>query len=56
MEDGIAVTRAAAPIPPGCICSYTWGGGPARLVRNGALASCPADHAEIDGQARNAPG
>jgi hypothetical protein len=50
MEADIMVTRTSPPIPSGCICSYTWGVWPARLVRNGALASCPADHAEIDGR------
>lgn len=51
-SSGITVTKAPPPIPMGCICAYTWGfgldGPPGRLVRNGALASCPADHSEVD--------
>lgn len=45
---GITVTKAPPGIPAGCICAYTWGGLPGRIVRNGALASCPADHSEVD--------
>ena len=45
---GIEVAKAPPPIPFGCICSYTWAALPGRLARNGALASCPADHSEVD--------
>jgi hypothetical protein len=45
------VKQAAPPIPYGCICAYTWGFLEARLVRNGPISSCPADHAVIDGAA-----
>ena len=44
---------APPSIPAGCICAYTWH--PAydgRSVRNGPLASCPADHTAIDAAAR----
>lgn len=42
------VTQAPAAIPTGCICAYTWAYDPPRVVRNGVLASCPADHEAID--------
>lgn len=46
----LTVVATAPPgIPAGCICSYTnhpEGGG--RLLRNGPLTSCPADHAGVD--------
>lgn len=48
----MTLTAAQAPpgIPYGCICSYTWHSAcDGRIVRNGALASCPADHAAVDG-------
>ena len=44
-----AVRRALPQIPMGCICSYTWSTFGGHLMRNGALAGCPADHTEIDG-------
>jgi len=41
---------SATPIPIGCICAYTWhSDGSGRIVRNGPLASCLADHTEVDG-------
>ena len=40
------VRTAPAPIPVGCICAYTWSFTARRLVRNGPLANCPADHRE----------
>ena len=49
-----SVRRPVNPdIPLGCICSYTWH--PAcdgRIVRNGALLSCRADHSLVDEAAR----
>jgi hypothetical protein len=46
----VGYTLAPPPIPPGCICSYT-NGLDASSVRNGPVASCPADHTLIDGHA-----
>jgi hypothetical protein len=40
------VSTAPPPIPPNCICSYTWMSG--RAVRNSPIQSCPADHTAID--------
>jgi hypothetical protein len=40
----VTVTETPS-IPMGCVCAYTWAGIPGRLVRNGALSSCTADHA-----------
>jgi hypothetical protein len=50
-----AVTEfQGSAIPLGCICSYTWDlAVPGRIVRNGAVLSCPADHSLVDGQARD---
>jgi hypothetical protein len=46
--------EAAPPIPPGCICSYTWhSAGDGRVVRNSPLKSCPADHTAIDEASRS---
>ena len=46
--DRLTMTTAVLDgIPPGCICAYTWANdGSPRVVRNGAVASCPADHAQ----------
>jgi hypothetical protein len=45
------MTKTPPSIPAGCICSYTWHSAcDGRIVRNGALASCPADHSEVDGK------
>lgn len=44
------VTTTSAPIPPRCICAYTWDGLSGALFRNGAVMACPADHAAVDGR------
>jgi hypothetical protein len=44
----VTVTVAPPPIPFGCICSYTWRCDGPGVVRNGALASCSADHSAVD--------
>jgi len=43
-----ATLTAPADIPRGCICSYTWAVHRPGIVRNGPVASCPADHSEVD--------
>jgi hypothetical protein len=50
MWDNAWTVKTAPPaIPVGCICAYTWHPShDGRSVRNGPLASCPADHTEID--------
>jgi hypothetical protein len=50
------VKTAPAPIPFGCICAYTWSVLESRQVRNSPVASCPADHTEIDKAAAAASG
>ncbi len=47
------VKTAPPGIPAGCICAYTWHpAGDGRIVRNGALGTCPADHGAVDTAAR----
>ena len=51
MNETIA-QQAPPSIPPGCICAYTWHpAADGRLMRNGAVLNCPADHAAVDGAA-----
>ena len=42
--NGAVTEFQGTAIPMGCICAYTWSGIPGRLIRNGALRSCTADH------------
>jgi hypothetical protein len=46
--NGVVIEVQGQAIPPGCICSYTWASHRPGIVRNGPLASCPADHGEVD--------
>lgn len=44
----VVVSEAAAPVPWGCVCAYTWSGFAGRQVRNGPRPDCGADHTAVD--------